>query len=90
MVLSTKVEVMIDEEDLAKFEQYSGSGALIKLKEAIVNPSFVVAIVKDKNVDFDLPRLMEPERKMTKEEKEMRKNLLKKFTPDFVKEVPNQ
>jgi hypothetical protein len=47
LFLSVKVDpaITIDEEDFQKFTKVAPTGNLVKLKQAIVNPSFVVAIV---------------------------------------------
>lgn len=42
--LSNKSTVVIDEEDFEKFQKFSTSGNFIRLKQAIINPSFVIAI----------------------------------------------
>lgn len=43
--LSSKQTVVIDQEDFDKFMGNAERGSLLKLKQAIINPSFVVAIV---------------------------------------------
>lgn len=43
--LSNKTEVEIDQEDFDKVSANISSGNLIKVKKAILNPSFVVAII---------------------------------------------
>jgi hypothetical protein len=45
--LSNKNEIVIDDEDYKKFTENVKSGNLIKLKRAIINPSFVVSIIPD-------------------------------------------
>jgi hypothetical protein len=49
--LSSKQNLVIDETDFKKFEQVAPSGALVKLKGGIVNPSFVVCILPRKEKD---------------------------------------
>lgn len=51
MYLSSKQNLVIDENDFKKFEQVAPSGALVKLKGGIVNPSFVVCILPRKEKD---------------------------------------
>jgi len=41
----SKVDIELDQEDFEKLSQNIQSGNLIKVKQAIINPSFVVAIV---------------------------------------------
>lgn len=43
--LSNKTEVEIDQDDFEKVQLNISSGNLIKVKRAILNPSFVVAII---------------------------------------------
>jgi len=43
--LSSKQTIILDEDDFQKFSQLGEKGTLIRLKQAIINPSFVVAIV---------------------------------------------
>ena len=43
-----KKVVIIDQEDFDKIEKYSGSGALIRVKQGIINPSFIVVILPTK------------------------------------------
>lgn len=43
--LSNKQVVLIDEDDFKKFSEVAPTGNLVKLKQAIVNPSFVMAII---------------------------------------------
>jgi hypothetical protein len=44
ITLSTKQEIEIDEEDFKKVESNLGSGNLIRVKQGIFNPSFLVSI----------------------------------------------
>lgn len=46
--LSSKQTVVIDEDDFKKFAEVAPTGNLIRLKQAVVNPAFVVAIVPTK------------------------------------------
>lgn len=54
--LSSKQTIILDEADFQKFAEHGEKGTLIRLKQAIVNPSFVVAIV---------PLKIEPQKKIT-------------------------
>lgn len=42
--LSNKLDVEIDEEDFTKLKANIESGKLIQLKQAVINPSFIVGI----------------------------------------------
>ncbi len=42
--LSTKKKILIDDNDYQKFIANSASGALIILKQGLINPSFVVSV----------------------------------------------
>lgn len=44
IILSTKERIEIDEEDLAKLIENAGTNRLIKLKQAIINPFYILAI----------------------------------------------
>lgn len=48
IILSSKNEVLIDEEDYKKFLQVSGTGNFVRVKQAVINPAFVVAILPTK------------------------------------------
>lgn len=51
IILNTKQFIEIDEDDFEKIKKEMGSGNLIKVKQGIVNPSYIVAILpieKDK------------------------------------------
>ena len=41
---STKTKITIDEADFLKFQTVSPTGSFVKLKQGIINPSFVVSI----------------------------------------------
>jgi hypothetical protein len=43
--LSSRVDIEIDDDDYQKLTQSISSGNLIKLKQAIINPSFIVCII---------------------------------------------
>lgn len=43
--LSNKTEVEIDEEDFENVKKGIGQGGLVKVKKAILNPSFIVAVL---------------------------------------------
>lgn len=45
VILSNKTSVKIDEVDFQKLQSGIGSGNLIRFKQAIINPSFIVAIL---------------------------------------------
>ncbi len=42
---ASKTEVIIDQEDFDKITSLISTGQLIKVKQGIINPSFIVAIV---------------------------------------------
>lgn len=44
IILSTKERIEIDAEDLAKLVENAGNNRLIKLKQAIINPFYILAI----------------------------------------------
>ncbi len=46
---SAKAKILADSEDMKKFIDNSASGKFIKLKQGIVNPNHVVAIVEAKD-----------------------------------------
>lgn len=46
--LSNKQAIILDEDDFQKFLQVGERGQLVRLKQGIVNPSFVIAIVPAK------------------------------------------
>jgi hypothetical protein len=65
IILSSKNEVLIDEEDYNKFLQVSGTGNFVKVKQAVINPSFVIAIlpVKEKiETSKSIKGYVDPER----------------------------
>lgn len=43
--LSNRTEIEIDQEDFENVKQGIGQGGLVKVKKAILNPSFIVAIL---------------------------------------------
>lgn len=43
--LSNRTEVEIDEEDFENVKQGIGQGGLVKVKKAILNPSFIVSVL---------------------------------------------
>jgi hypothetical protein len=47
IILSSKHEVVVDEDDYGKIEQGIASGSLIKTKTALINPSFLVAVIPE-------------------------------------------
>lgn len=51
VILSTKNTLIIDETDYQKILELSASGNFIRVKQGIINPSFLVAILPK-----DLPR----------------------------------
>ena len=53
--LSNKSEFELDEEDYQVVSKAMGSGGFAQLKQAIINPSFIVAII---------PQRTEPEKKI--------------------------
>lgn len=74
LILSSKHEIVIDEIDYKKFESNSGSGNFIKLKQAVINPSFVIAVVPTKEIESgkSIKGYVDPERNVyvVTEEKE--------------------
>lgn len=44
VILSNKLEVVLDEADYEKLLQGMNSGSFVRLKKAVVNPSFIVVI----------------------------------------------
>jgi len=47
IILSTKTEVKCDKEEIKKVIEGIKDGGIIRLKQGLVNPSFIVAIVSD-------------------------------------------
>ena len=46
VILSTgKAEIILDQEDYEKMTNNMGGGNLIRVKQAIINPSFIVAVI---------------------------------------------
>lgn len=45
IILSSRNEVIIDDEDFEKLKAGMNTGSFVKLKKAIVNPSFVQVVV---------------------------------------------
>lgn len=43
--LSTKQTILLDQDDFEKFLEKGEKGTLIRLKQAIINPSFVVSVI---------------------------------------------
>lgn len=52
--LSNKTEVEIDEEDFENVKQGIGQGGLVKVKKAILNPSFIVAVLPITKEDTEI------------------------------------
>lgn len=47
VILSTKTEVKCDQNEVQRIVEGIGTGAIIKLKQGLINPSFIVAVVED-------------------------------------------
>lgn len=45
IILSSKTEVLIDEDELENVMSAIDQGAMVKVRQGIINPSFVIAIV---------------------------------------------
>lgn len=61
--LSNKTDIEIDQDDFNKFATNAPSGNFIKLKQGLINPSFVVAIVPiEKKVDRKIEGHLDEER----------------------------
>lgn len=47
VILSTKTEVQCDRDEIQRVIEGIKTGSIIKLKQGLINPSFIVAIVED-------------------------------------------
>lgn len=47
VILSTKTEVKCDKNEIQRVIEGIGTGGIIKLKQGLINPSFIVAVVED-------------------------------------------
>lgn len=47
VILSTKTEVKCDKTEIQRVIEGIGTGGIIKLKQGLINPSFIVAVVED-------------------------------------------
>ena len=47
VILSTKAEVQIEPSEVPKVMEAIASGGVVKVKQGIINPSYVVAVVED-------------------------------------------
>lgn len=47
VILSTKHEIQIDPDEVAAVMEAISSGSIAKVKQGIINPSYVVAVVED-------------------------------------------
>ena len=47
VILSTKHEIQVDPAEVSAVMQAISTGAVVKVKQGIINPSYVVAIVED-------------------------------------------
>lgn len=47
VILSTKTEVKCDQSEVQRVIEGIGTGGIIKLKQGLINPSFIVAVVED-------------------------------------------
>jgi hypothetical protein len=63
LFLNNKTEITIDQADLDKLKANMGSGNLVQLKQAIVNPSYISAIVPQEVKPREVPRIEEREGK---------------------------
>lgn len=54
VILSTKHEIQIDPKEVDAVMQAISTGSIVKVKQGIINPSYVVAVVEDvrRKVDF--------------------------------------
>ena len=53
VILSTKHEIQIDPEEVEFVMKAIATGAVAKVKQGIINPSYVVAVVEDKKRKID-------------------------------------
>ena len=49
VILSNKIEIKIDQDELQGVIDIMGSGSIVRVRQGIFNPSFVVAIVEDED-----------------------------------------
>lgn len=47
VILSTKTEIKCDKEEIKRVIEGIGTGSIIKVRQGLINPSFIVAVVED-------------------------------------------
>ena len=47
VILSTKTEIKCDKDEIKRVIEGIGTGGIIKVKQGLINPSFIVAVVED-------------------------------------------
>lgn len=47
VILSTKTEIKCDKDEIKRVIEGIGSGGIIKVKQGLINPSFIVAVIED-------------------------------------------